>query len=59
MTGFVWYSPEINAVVIQWFFEDCEICFEWGQGQLYEQAKKFKYEVDPTQTTLWFPLGML
>jgi len=61
MTGFVWYSPEYDFIIIQWAYGDGKDVFmnhfEWSAWDLCEFAG-FKPD-DPMQCTTWFPLGDL
>lgn len=53
----VWYSPEIDAIVIQVIF-DKNSSWEWGTSDLYHEWRKDP-DNDPFGKYLWFFLGEL
>lgn len=58
MREYVWYSPEIDAIVFQTIMENCTISFEWSHENLYIEYTKDP-DVDPMSRNLWVPLGEL
>lgn len=59
MKGFVWYSPELNVLVIQWAYNFGSMDhFEWHHLDLGKRSIEV-YPDDPIQSTTWFPLGEL
>jgi len=56
---FAWYSPELNAVVLQTIMEGCRIVFEWDWPDALSAGEMFGPDNDPMTETLWIPLGEL
>ena len=59
MRQYAWYSPEMNAIVLQSIMEDCRIVFEWDYNDFYVLYSPYEDDIDPMELTLWFPLGEL
>lgn len=53
---YLWYSPEIDALVVQIIMSECSINFEWGPQDLYEQYQKHGHDY-LMSTTVWIPIG--
>ena len=56
MRYYVWYSPEIDVIVLQCIMESCRIGFEWDAKDLYEHLNHPGIKIDHFQ---WIPLGEL
>lgn len=57
MRKYVWYSPELDEIVIQIVSDDCVICFEWSHLALCHLG--LIGVRSPMQEYLWMPLGEL